>query len=34
MNEQKNQDRIETLEFMIRNGVGELVLKSNHNREK
>jgi hypothetical protein len=26
MNEQNNQDRIETLEFMKQNGVGELVL--------
>jgi len=34
MNEHKNQDRFETLEFMKRNGVGELVLKSNHDREK
>ncbi len=34
MNEHKNQDRFETLEFMKRNDVGELVFKSNHDREK
>ncbi len=34
MNEHKNQDRFETLELTKRNGVGELVLKSNHDREK
>ncbi len=34
MNEQNNQDHIEAWEFMKRNCVGELVLKSNHNREK
>ena len=34
MNDHKNQDRFETLEFMKQNGVGELVLKSNHDREK
>jgi hypothetical protein len=28
MNDHKNQDRFETLEFMKRDGVGELVLKS------
>jgi hypothetical protein len=30
----RNHDRIETLEFLKRNGVGELVLKSNQIREK
>jgi hypothetical protein len=34
MNERKNQDHFETLELMKRNGVGELVLKYNHSREK